>query len=584
MKKNLLNTIFILMTFFSFGQIGEIETLLKKSLKYRTEFDSGVFYANEAMLLSREFRFEEGMNLSKMYAGVSYFNADEVDTATTLLYDALPHLDGLDFETGLTHWYIGKIHKSSQNLQNAEDHFLKAKEAFEKTDSTTFLGNIYNSIGIIHGMQTNYNEALSWFTKVYQLKLEKGAIKETSAELSNISMVYTRMGSYRKAIEYVWQAIDLVEGDNDSPSYSTLGAAYNLMGKPDSAMIYYQISLDTAKKYGHKRHLTSAIINLSNIHYQKEEYRKSIASLKKILKMWGKKSNYLFASYTELGKSYRNLKMYDSAIFYLQQGFQLSKTEKNRVWAKESATFLGYLFADQDQYDSAFHYLTQTLAYKDSLNGARVQEIFANQRVALETAKKQHEIEVLQKENEVNTYKQKMLVSIGVFSLVIALLGFLYYRSRQMLAHKMLSEEKTLLERALEKSKAELTAHTLNMIHRKNGMDEIEEHVNKLEGHDKQKIKRIINVNKALEKDWENFKKYFSQVHADFFENLRREFPLLSQNEIRLSALIKMNLANHEIATLLNIESKSVRMARYRLKKKLVIDEETDLNHFLHRL
>ncbi len=122
------------------------------------------------------------------------------------------------------------------------------------------------------------------------------------------------------------------------------------------------------------------------------------------------------------------------------------------------------------------------------------------------------------------------------------------------------------------------------MIHRKNSLDEIEERIENLEGKDKQKIESIINVNKALEKDWDNFNKYFGQVHANFFDALRQQYSTLTQSEERLSALIKMNLANNEIATLLNIEAKSVRMARYRLRKKFHLSEETDLNNFIQNM
>lgn len=73
-------------------------------------------------------------------------------------------------------------------------------------------------------------------------------------------------------------------------------------------------------------------------------------------------------------------------------------------------------------------------------------------------------------------------------------------------------------------------------------------------------------------------------MHPSFFDLLTGRFPSLSQTEIRLTALVKLNLGNKEIATLLNIESKSVHMARYRLRKRLNLGENDDLNRFVREL
>ncbi len=584
MKNYSLTITFLFLSLISFGQNKQLKELFNKALKYRSEADSGLYYAQEAQILSRELRFEKGEHISRMYAGLAYYNMGEMDTATTLLYNALAQLENFQFEKGMAHWYIGKMHVRNRDFENGEEHYLKAKNSFTEVDSLALLGDVYNSLGIIQGMQSNYTGALEWFTKSYQMKVENGLGTTTASELNNIGLVYMRMGSYEKAIEYVWKSIKIDPEAVNKKGYSTLGGIYNYMGKKDSALIFYEIALQKAIKSGNKDSQSIATSNLSNIYFQSGEFQKAINQLKKALVLSEDNVKVQFPIFTELGKSYRGLKKYDSAAYFLLKGFTLAQEEKDMNWAKESSTFLGFFFADNQKYDSAFHYLAIALEYKDSLNNDQVQEIFADQRVKLETSKKQHEIEELEREKEISQYKQKTLIAGGIFVIIIGLLSFLNYRSILLIKQKTLNEEKLLLEKELEKNRAELSAHTLNMIHRKNSIEEIESHVEKLEGKEKQKIKSIINVNKALEKDWENFKNYFSQVHANFFDSLREQFPTLSQSEIRLSALIKMNLANNEIATLLNIESKSVRMARYRLRKKLNLPEELDLNHFIHTI
>ncbi len=70
-------------------------------------------------------------------------------------------------------------------------------------------------------------------------------------------------------------------------------------------------------------------------------------------------------------------------------------------------------------------------------------------------------------------------------------------------------------------------------------------------------------------------------IHEDFFRKLNEKFPSLTENDKKLCAMLRLNLSSKEIASIQNIEAKSVDMNRYRLRKKLNISAEEDLNSFL---
>ena len=73
-------------------------------------------------------------------------------------------------------------------------------------------------------------------------------------------------------------------------------------------------------------------------------------------------------------------------------------------------------------------------------------------------------------------------------------------------------------------------------------------------------------------------------VHKDFNMKLKTSFPNLTDLEKRLAVLIRLNLSNKEIASLLNISAKSVEIARYRLKKKLMLDKNSNLKNFINNI
>ncbi|HMJ46582.1 MAG TPA: triple tyrosine motif-containing protein, partial [Ferruginibacter sp.] len=101
---------------------------------------------------------------------------------------------------------------------------------------------------------------------------------------------------------------------------------------------------------------------------------------------------------------------------------------------------------------------------------------------------------------------------------------------------------------------------------------------------DLKKIIRVISEEDKIDKQWEQFTMHFDNVHSDFLSALKIKFPLLSPNELKLSAFLRMNLSTKEIAQLMNISVRGVEISRYRLRKKLLIPTESSLFDFLLKL
>ena len=103
----------------------------------------------------------------------------------------------------------------------------------------------------------------------------------------------------------------------------------------------------------------------------------------------------------------------------------------------------------------------------------------------------------------------------------------------------------------------------------------------------RRKLQRIINTidgDVRLDSNWEQFEIYFDQVHKNFLRDLRATYPELTPKDQKLCAYLRMNLTTKEIAATLNVLPDSILKSKYRLKKKLELDKETDLVAFLSSL
>ncbi|MEM6380497.1 MAG: LuxR C-terminal-related transcriptional regulator, partial [Bacteroidota bacterium] len=95
------------------------------------------------------------------------------------------------------------------------------------------------------------------------------------------------------------------------------------------------------------------------------------------------------------------------------------------------------------------------------------------------------------------------------------------------------------------------------------------------------RLNRTIQSNLQSDDDWKQFLSTFEKVHPDFLKQLRQTAQALSPAEQRLACLFRMNLSSKEIATLLNISDEGVKKARYRLRKKLNLSSDVNLQEYL---
>lgn len=91
----------------------------------------------------------------------------------------------------------------------------------------------------------------------------------------------------------------------------------------------------------------------------------------------------------------------------------------------------------------------------------------------------------------------------------------------------------------------------------------------------------LLDQNAQLDETWEQFSKYFDQVHVDFLKRLQEAYPHLTPKDQKLCTYLRMNLSTKEIVPLMNISVRGVEVSRYRLRKKLDLDSTINLNEFM---
>lgn len=140
------------------------------------------------------------------------------------------------------------------------------------------------------------------------------------------------------------------------------------------------------------------------------------------------------------------------------------------------------------------------------------------------------------------------------------------------------------LEQEFESKNRELAASTMNLIKKNELLSAIKDDLKKSsEGTDKNLKSVITTINKNINEDdtWDMFKEAFNNADKDFLKKIKKAHPLLTPNDLRLCAYLRLNLSSKEIAPLLNISVRSVEIKRYRLRKKMDLPHELGLVEYI---
>lgn len=546
--------------------------------------------AQETYAQSVAIDYDKGQLWAKIISANYLYNINQLDTAQALLEDCLAgeyEVQPIE-EFGLAYWYLGRVYRRRQDFSEADRIYGKALKAIEGVDKPYIKGSILSDFGVTQGMQGNYPAALDYFIQAYEIKAAAELpFQLYTPELANIAVVYNRMGEHDKALEYAQQVLtnDMAVGDTVgmTKAYNTIGGIYTYKDENDSALHYYELAVQWARWANEIQSESIGLLNQAEIYHVQGQYQISLDLLEQALSLVSipYPISPTEAIFRLIAKNYNALDNSDSALHYSYKAMTMAQEAGINETLMEVYQGLYTQYLDLGNKDSALHYLGLHHAYKDSIYGEKKNNEYTQLRIKLETTEKEKEIALLEADKKVNELQTRNLImgSISAGLLALTIIVVLVYRRKRQ------EQKIQLLENEMVQARDQLTRQTLHMIHMNNGLDQVEQDIKSLNSLDDSgrvsKVISKINVNKALDKEWENFTTYFNRVNTGFLDHLTRTSKDLSNNELRMCALLKLRLSNHEIATILNIEAKSVRMAKYRLKKKLDLPESLDLTEYL---
>lgn len=195
------------------------------------------------------------------------------------------------------------------------------------------------------------------------------------------------------------------------------------------------------------------------------------------------------------------------------------------------------------------------------------------------------------------TWWFRLLATMLILAMIRLFIRFQNEKRKEEHQRQLMKKEREILQlrneklnREIERKNAQLSAALLQSAHKNNSLTGLKRELAELSQErnggtgQKREIRQLIRkIDYEIDSEdyWEQFHLNFDQVHQQFSARLHQEHPQLSANDIRLCCLIKINMTNREIASIQNVSVGAVEKSKYRLKKKLSLEKEEDLNTYL---
>jgi tetratricopeptide (TPR) repeat protein len=473
---------------------------------------------------------------------------------------------------------MGRVCYHLGHYPQSLDYHLQAGKLFRQVGKPAQVANNLNEIGELYYYSKQPQRARQYYNQALSIHQSLKNRLGVAVSYGNIGFLYEKQQRYDSAFYYQRQALHHYQQIGNKPGmakiYENLGSIFEDLARYDSARYYFQNALQLNDQTGDKIGRIEIINNLGDVLRKTGRYRESLQLSKEAVVLASKtgEQHQLSGAYNDIAKGFILLGKPDSAFYYVS----LSRQYLKEIYSEEGNKQLALL---QTMYD---------------------------------LERKNSEIEKLTIARNVNRI---IAVAFTVVILLLGVSGFLVISRQRLkikseqalraqnqhifetrheliqaeLKNKALEEEN--LKTELEVKARELTTHTLHIIHKNQVLDELRSKLEDMAKDDKRdhkkQIRQLLNrINQGFQHDhyWEEFRSVFEQVHQAFFDNLKKHNESLTGNDLRLAALLKMNLESGDIATLLGISQDSLRVIRYRLRKKFNLQQGESLTAFIQSL
>lgn len=478
--------------------------------------------------------------------------------------------------------------------EGTEDLFNRCRtKAFEGSDLHV---QVQSHIGLATWFRFSgeMDHRISELEKALVLAKKSGNTKDLLRVENSLAMTFYDNNDLPLAAEYFERVANSYLNLDDSLSYyrklTNWANTMIALGKPEKAYPTLSECVDYMKSKGAEKFVSFPQAQLGRALISLKKYDQATTELQETVERCDRLNLLKQKAYVQmlLAKSLSEQKKFTASLSYTKDALAYYEDQSILSESLDALEMHANSLEQLGRYDESLLYVKKLMTRKDSLMDADKMSKIAELQGQLDLETKEKEIcaqqnEIADLEEEGRRIRNRNVAG-GILFLLSGMLAYLFIKRKSALVALKESENEKLTI-VLEGKNRELTNQALHLAQKNELLHSLKKDLQSLQKdrHDSDilALENKIKFDEQIDDNWSQFMIAFTETKQGFFDKIRGLHSDLSKNDLRLSALLSMNLGTKEIANILNISDQGVKKARYRLRKRLQLEPKASIEKYL---
>ncbi|NLT49421.1 MAG: tetratricopeptide repeat protein [Ignavibacteria bacterium] len=521
-------------------------------------------------------------------------------TALACYSNALKIYKEMEDEDGVFWSHIGMaiVYRECGNPGSSKHHYNKALDIAKETGDDYYNAVVYNNLGNLYMQTGDYDKAINSLLTSLDFCNKTGEEQNISDVLDSIGEFYLKYKDYKRALDYFERSMVIAENINDNyrllARYANMAKTYIALNDKENSLKYISKTIELVNLVGDKSRLAEVLVIISEYFSKNRDYENTLTYLNRALSAAEEIGDTvgLASAKQEMAEIYFKTGEADKALEFANT-VQSVSSEKNipDSYAK-SSLLISKILEQKGDLKGALINFKKYSEIKDSLINRDRIKVIEDTEAKYNFARLQNEKltarnNALQAESEIR--ERNVILAILTLLVILVLIVLMkFYLKKKKEAEEQegnqlkLNRKIDLLQSQIDTKNRELTSKAMMISQNNKVLEEISVAIdNCFEGgvNERNELRKLKNLleNSYQERGWDDFLKHFEEVHPDFYKRLAEKCPDLTSGELKICAFLKMNLNTKEISQITNQTTKSIEVARTRIRKKLNIEHNGNL-------
>jgi serine phosphatase RsbU (regulator of sigma subunit) len=386
----------------------KVELLIQLYREYKfKDWDKALEYSKIALAEAEKINYIKGAGWARLAIGNCSSKKGKSKEALENFSEALKISRQLKDQELLVYSLssIGSLYSETGEYNKSIEYHLQALEIETQRGSNEGIAGEYTNLGYVYQAMGKLPEALESYLKVIKYVEKDSYI--LSSVYTNLGTIYYYLKEEDKALEYFMESMRIKESRNElrgmAGIYSNIAALLTGKNNHDSAIIYYAKAEAVYKDMGEVKGLAIVYYNLGSLHSKINDFDAALDYYSKARKIREEMNDRkgLASLMTHIGIVHWKKKELSEALDYVKKGLLMAEEIGVRKEMLSAFETLSLIFKDLNDFENAFFYKDQYLKLKTEIFEEDNQKQLSKLRTEYETDRKEKEIAILTKSQEI---------------------------------------------------------------------------------------------------------------------------------------------------------------------------------------